>query len=147
LRQEVLERSGWRFFRIWSPDWLRDEDGVVSQIMDDVEKLRTTDIGIPAQDYQPVLPGREPDEDEELDAPQPTADSRRRAQSDIQAIEIVLERNLSLPIEALFREAGKLRGYGRVGRLIRRDLAAALGVLIRSGRAHMTPDGKVSRTQ
>jgi very-short-patch-repair endonuclease len=147
LRQEVLERSGWRFFRIWSPDWLRDEDGVVSRILADVETLRTTDIGIPAQDYQPVVPSTEPDEDEVLGASQPNTDSRRRAQSDIQAIEIVLERNLSLPIEALFREAGKLRGYGRVGRLIRRDLEAALAELIRSGRAHMTPDGKVSRTQ
>lgn len=33
LRQEHLERLGWRFHRIWSADWLRDPDGQLQEII------------------------------------------------------------------------------------------------------------------
>lgn len=49
LRQEVLEGLGWRIFRIWSPDWLRDPSHVVSRIAALVNNLRhAEDPGIPA---------------------------------------------------------------------------------------------------
>ncbi len=49
LRQEVLEGLGWRIFRIWSPDWLRDPDRVASQVTELVDELRhTDDPGMPA---------------------------------------------------------------------------------------------------
>lgn len=34
LRQELLERRGWRFHRIWSTDWFNDADGEVRRVVD-----------------------------------------------------------------------------------------------------------------
>jgi very-short-patch-repair endonuclease len=49
LRQEVLEGLGWRIFRIWSPDWLRDPSRVVSRITGLVNELRhAEELGMPA---------------------------------------------------------------------------------------------------
>jgi len=49
LRQEVLEGLGWRIFRIWSPDWIRDANRVVSHIVERVNELRNSEeIGLPA---------------------------------------------------------------------------------------------------
>ncbi len=32
LRQEQLERLGWRFHRIWSTDWFADPDAEVARV-------------------------------------------------------------------------------------------------------------------
>jgi hypothetical protein len=34
LRQEHLERRGWRFLRIWAPDWFRRQDGELARVLD-----------------------------------------------------------------------------------------------------------------
>ena len=33
LRQEQLERLGWRFHRIWSTDWFRHKDACVDKVV------------------------------------------------------------------------------------------------------------------
>lgn len=40
LRQEILEGLGWHIFRVWSTDWIRQEDRVVSRILSTIEELR-----------------------------------------------------------------------------------------------------------
>lgn len=39
LRQEILERMGWKFYRIWSTDWFRNEQ---------VEQLRLLEVAADA---------------------------------------------------------------------------------------------------
>ena len=41
LRQEVLERLGWRIRRIWSTDWFKDPKAELKPIFDELDSLRT----------------------------------------------------------------------------------------------------------
>lgn len=41
LRQEVLERLGWRIRRIWSTDWFSNPQGELDQIIRELNKLKT----------------------------------------------------------------------------------------------------------
>lgn len=43
LRQEILERMGWKFYRIWSTDWFRNKS---------VEQLRLLEVATDAVKYQ-----------------------------------------------------------------------------------------------
>ena len=38
LRQEVLENMGWRFYRIWSTDWIKDSNAEGKRLLEAVEK-------------------------------------------------------------------------------------------------------------
>lgn len=38
LRQQMLERLGWHFYRIWSTDWFRDPNAEVQAILAEVQK-------------------------------------------------------------------------------------------------------------
>jgi very-short-patch-repair endonuclease len=40
LRQEVLERLGWRVHRVWSTDWFRDPQGETSRVVSRIEAAR-----------------------------------------------------------------------------------------------------------
>ncbi|MBX5491291.1 MAG: DUF4011 domain-containing protein [Chloroflexi bacterium] len=40
LRQEVLERLGWRIHRIWSTNWLKDPEGEVQRVLAALEQAR-----------------------------------------------------------------------------------------------------------
>ncbi|MEH2167119.1 MAG: DUF4011 domain-containing protein [Nostoc sp.] len=40
LRQEVLEKLGWRIYRIWSREWNRNRDGQIKQLIEHIENLR-----------------------------------------------------------------------------------------------------------
>jgi superfamily I DNA and/or RNA helicase/very-short-patch-repair endonuclease len=42
LRQEVLERLGWKIRRIWSTDWFKDPQGELKPILAELESLKTT---------------------------------------------------------------------------------------------------------
>ena len=42
LRQEVLEKKGWTFFRIWSTDWNRDPISELTKLDNLVKKLSVT---------------------------------------------------------------------------------------------------------
>lgn len=41
LRQEVLERLGWRIRRIWSTDWFSNPDGQLDPIIRELHELKT----------------------------------------------------------------------------------------------------------
>lgn len=38
LRQEILERMGWKFYRIWSTDWFKNKDVEIEKLLKEVEK-------------------------------------------------------------------------------------------------------------
>jgi superfamily I DNA and/or RNA helicase len=40
LRQSVLEDLGWNIHRIWSTDWIRDEEKEIEKILDEVQELK-----------------------------------------------------------------------------------------------------------
>jgi very-short-patch-repair endonuclease len=41
LRQEALERLGWRILRVWSTDWFRDAAGQAERLSDAIARLST----------------------------------------------------------------------------------------------------------
>ncbi len=53
LRQEVLERLGWRISRIWSTDWFSNPDEVLSPIIRKLHELKTLapDVVVPSYEY------------------------------------------------------------------------------------------------
>lgn len=57
LRQEVLERMGWTFYRLWSTDWFRDKE---------TEKQRLLKAAISAAKGLPTQP-KEPEPPEDVD--------------------------------------------------------------------------------
>lgn len=40
LRQEVLQKLGWRIYRIWSREWNRDRDTQINRLVEYIENLR-----------------------------------------------------------------------------------------------------------
>jgi superfamily I DNA and/or RNA helicase len=40
LRQEVLQKLGWRIYRIWSREWNRDRDSQINQLIDHIKHLQ-----------------------------------------------------------------------------------------------------------
>ena len=67
LRQANLERLGWRFHRIWAPDWFRDREGVIRRAVREYENAiarsdyaATSSLSAPADNVVPsgANPGR-----------------------------------------------------------------------------------------
>ena len=53
LRQEQLERQGWRFHRIWSPEWFHDKDTCARKVVADYHRaLDEADNGWPTESVQ-----------------------------------------------------------------------------------------------
>ncbi|MEH2270532.1 MAG: AAA domain-containing protein [Nostoc sp.] len=40
LRQEVLQKLGWRIYRIWSREWNRNREGQIKQLIEHIENIR-----------------------------------------------------------------------------------------------------------
>lgn len=53
IRQEVLERLGWRIHRIWSPDWSSRRDTEVVRLRTAIESARARPLSVPKQ-RQPI---------------------------------------------------------------------------------------------
>ncbi|MGL5845821.1 MAG: DUF4011 domain-containing anti-phage protein Hhe [Aeromonas veronii] len=53
LRQEVLERLGWKISRIWSTDWFINPDEVLSPIIRKLHELKTLapEVALPSYEY------------------------------------------------------------------------------------------------
>jgi very-short-patch-repair endonuclease len=49
LRQEVLEGLGWKIYRIWSLDWIKDPEKDIRKLLLEIEKLREN---IPKEDQK-----------------------------------------------------------------------------------------------
>lgn len=52
LRQEVLERLGWRIRRIWSTDWFSNPDGELEPIIRELNQLKTEPVQQPVMEYE-----------------------------------------------------------------------------------------------
>ena len=48
LRQEHLERLGWRFVRIWSSEWSRNPEAQVDRVLEAYERAMATAIAVPS---------------------------------------------------------------------------------------------------
>src|SRR5262245_64929364 len=59
LRQEQLERLGWRFHRIWSTGWFADPDGEVARAVAAYEDA----VAAADAHGDPADPGEDPGED------------------------------------------------------------------------------------
>jgi very-short-patch-repair endonuclease len=66
LRQEVLEKRGWRFHRIWSTDWFRNPDAEITKVLGAVEAamkgdpLKSSSDDAPPEPTPSVPPTRGP---------------------------------------------------------------------------------------
>ena len=54
LRQQVLERKGWRFHRIWSTDWFYKRDNEIQKLIRAVEEAREYYISQRSNDSNPT---------------------------------------------------------------------------------------------
>lgn len=57
LRQEVLERLGWRIHRIWSPDWMNRRSTEVERLRTVIEQARSGRVIAPSQPSRADNPG------------------------------------------------------------------------------------------
>jgi very-short-patch-repair endonuclease len=80
LRQQVLERLGWRTVRIWSTDWVKDPERQIARVVEEVAKARALPDarpeGIPAVSAEGVA-GAEP-----AIGPDPPAPEEARADAE-----------------------------------------------------------------
>jgi very-short-patch-repair endonuclease len=72
LRQQMLERLGWRFHRIWSTDWFNDPEAEVEKVLEAYEVA----LALKDQDRSPDLPV-EHDGETEWEFEQPERQGRR----------------------------------------------------------------------
>jgi len=72
LRQQVLERLGWRIIRIWSTDWVKDPVRQIRRVLEEVAKVRAPSEprpeGVPALSPED---GVAPEPAVEADPPEP----------------------------------------------------------------------------
>lgn len=64
LRQDVLERMGWRIYRIWSTDWAKNPFDARKRLLEEVEKAVSTHPNdpLPPKKPLPALPEIDPEE-------------------------------------------------------------------------------------
>ncbi|MFI6504207.1 AAA domain-containing protein [Nonomuraea typhae] len=139
LRQEHLERLGWRFHRIWSAEWLRDPDGQLGEIIRAwqqavtnadrlVEGGQSSAAESARTHRQPAnqAPGRKHRER----GPRPSVEAGRKITdySDSELVSLcywMLEDGLQIPRDDRVRAAADELGFKRRGRLIVESLEAA----------------------
>lgn len=54
LRQEILERMGWKFYRIWSTDWFRNKREEKERLLETAESAIESPAALPVQSEQLV---------------------------------------------------------------------------------------------
>src|SRR5712691_2537925 len=75
LRQDQLERQGWRFHRIWSSEWFYHKDACAAKaIAAYQEAIRIADDDKPPQPMQPRQPGTPQSTPPQQAAPQRTGE-------------------------------------------------------------------------
>jgi len=74
LRQEILERLGWRIRRIWSTDWFKNPEGTIKPIVDELNRLKSVSTDFPKnetiveeQEFKEIIEEVENDEREVLE--------------------------------------------------------------------------------
>ncbi|MBB3053089.1 very-short-patch-repair endonuclease [Prauserella isguenensis] len=136
LRQEHLERLGWRFHRVWASAWFADPEGETRKIVDAWEKA-VADVDNPTHPTPATLHAAA-DTDPE---PEPSADERRGPRPPLRAPRTNIDHYEEAELIALFRwllrdglhldrqerisQAMRELGYGRKGRKIVERLTRA----------------------
>jgi very-short-patch-repair endonuclease/DNA polymerase III delta prime subunit len=60
LRQEHLERLGWRFHRLWSTNWFHDPDAEVAKLREAYDEAVASSPLVTSPEPQPANPNQEP---------------------------------------------------------------------------------------
>jgi very-short-patch-repair endonuclease/transcription elongation GreA/GreB family factor len=76
LRQEQLERIGWRFHRIWSSEWFHNKEAAVDKVLVAYERAIGGDEDGGVSSHEPT--GRNMGSERETDAAEPVAHGRGR---------------------------------------------------------------------
>lgn len=61
LRQEILERMGWKFYRVWSTDWFRNQEVEKKRLLDAVKKAMNGGISSFEEEKKPEKEKRKED--------------------------------------------------------------------------------------
>lgn len=161
LRQEILERMGWKFYRIWSTDWFRNKSVEQLRLLEaaaDAVK-NPTKAEVKPVDSQPTETFEEVAVEKHFEFPAYKAVNffeicRRHHHSDFKAIvkEIleveaplsedapeelaagmfeILKENVTADRNGLYRSLATQCGVARVGKAINEAMDAALNVLVR----------------
>ena len=141
LRQEHLERLGWRFARIWSTEWARNPEAEVERVVAAYQAaLRDTEDGgvtdLPTAPIEAFAPGREL---ERRARPRVAPVGRGGSIADysrrelVQIVEWITSDGLLRTEEELIREAMTDLGFRKKGKRIEEALREAIRVA--NGRA------------
>lgn len=96
LRQEVLERLGWRIRRIWSTDWFSNPDGELEPIIRELNQLKT------APEPQPLVEDAMAEEVDEQPAPVVYDKKREELGAGNEPLTVRLKRFSEQVVEATF---------------------------------------------
>ncbi|WP_196189077.1 AAA domain-containing protein [Conexibacter sp. W3-3-2] len=131
LRQEHLERLGWRFARIWSSDWFNDRDREIARVLNAyADAVQHADRE--ADDPGPFEPAPAPAPAPVQTASRPRAGARPRIQNTYspaairQLLQWIETDTLPRTRDELFAEALRELGFERAGPKIRPAIEAAL---------------------
>jgi very-short-patch-repair endonuclease len=168
LRQEVLERLGWKIQRIWSADWFRRRDQIIQDLHDQLTRLRDQPPAAPAVRNDRSAPtaaaivaadaGDRPEDADGDERALAGSSPRRRHQrrfdpdsigpQDIrQAILTVLEKEFGMSAEALVQRTARFLGFGRTGRRIAEDIEEQIEALLRQQRICRDGNGALKLSQ
>lgn len=161
LRQEILEKLGWKIYRVWSTDWVKNPDKIVENIFQRVQEL-IEERGVPAINDAKL---REPPREKTLEPPSeqnPDLDQseleRARAIGDDVApriprpgkpprsieevaieelmamVETIVEKEFGIPRKSLINTTARILGYNRTGVKVEERINEAVDRLIRENR-------------
>jgi len=154
LRQEVLERLGWRLYRIWSTDWFRNPDREMARLVAAIEEAQSADSpGSRKKDYgqpreqaellfvaptvgDPPLKSESPSESYiecKLEVPYGNDFFSLDQGSLAQLAATVVRCEGPIHVEEVARRVREAFGLERTGRRILQSISAALGRAQRQG--------------
>ncbi|MDQ2086923.1 DUF559 domain-containing protein [Herbivorax sp. ANBcel31] len=116
LRQTVLEDMGWKIYRIWSTDWIKDPVTEGEKLIEAVENAINGYV-------------EESDENHELS----------------EAMLVIISNSYGIMKDSLFQTTTREYGFARLGERIQTALQQAYNLLLKSGRVKEL-EGKVVAT-
>jgi very-short-patch-repair endonuclease len=151
LRQQVLEKLGWRICRIWSTDWLRDRSGQVRRVLLALEQARRQQqaptappVTRPTEERPPTPGPLEP-------APVTKVPAAPTYESIDEVPETVLQELVCRTLHAagatedagLIQSVARQLGFKRTGKRIQARIEECLEGLIRTGQVRRTADQRL----
>lgn len=166
LRQEVLERLGWKIYRIWGTAWYRNrneqEERLRTAIADAIHAgpqapapiRRVGPAELESEQFEPVALDKAPSWTVPYRIAKPTLETRRLPEMHLpeaqwrlrQLIEHVVTVEGPVLDTLVLRRAREAWGVGRAGRRIRDTFDTAVRALARSGAITADRNGFLART-